>query len=167
MFISPLIAIGVVGLAAVLAANAWREHRPGAALRARDRPLVNDAEREMFHRLVAAFPEGVVLVKVALGALISVPLNEREKLRHRHVDFVLCDHALKVYAVVQLEQDEELQTFRVGESAKVLLSHAGYVVLSWAEPPTVAEIADALAPVRRAGPHEPKTGPYAAKASAD
>jgi hypothetical protein len=167
MFISPLIAVGVIGLAVVLLAGAWREHRPGAQLRARERPLVNDVEREMFRRLVTAFPEGVVLVKVALSALISVPVHEREKLRHRHVDFVLCDHALKVYAVVQLEQDEELQSFRVGESAKVLLSHAGYVVLAWAEPPSVEEIADALAPVRRAGPLEPRTGPYAAKPSAD
>jgi hypothetical protein len=167
MHISPILAVGIVGAAVAIGTTLWKDRAPNQAFRARARPLVNSWELEMFRRLQAAWPEGLVLVKVALSALISVPLRERERVRHRHVDFVLCDAEMQVYAVVQLEQDEELQEFRTGESAKTLLSNAGYVVLSWSEPPAVSEIEEALVPVRRGGPRRVATGPYAAKPSVD
>lgn len=167
MHISPILALLAVGLLTWLAGNLWRHHRPGARFHAQPRPLVDEAEREMFGQLRAAWTEGVVLAKVSLAALVKVPMHERENLRHRHVDFVLCDDALRVVAVVQLRVSEELQSFQVGESTKVMLEAAGYPVLAWDTPPGAAALREALRPVRRSGPRVLRDDPYAPRPSAD
>lgn len=161
MFLSPLAAIVLLGLAVLLASALWRGQRPGATLRLQARPLVDDAAREMHARLQAAFPEGWVMVKVAMSALVSVPLRERTRLRHRQVDFVLCDRSLRVLGVVLMQPDEELDAFQVGESAATLLASAGYPVLAWREPPTPEALAAALAPLRQAGAVPLRTDAYA------
>lgn len=167
MHLSPILAVGIVGFACVIAASLWRENRPDAKLRAQPRPFTTEPEREMFGRLTTAFPDLVVMVKVSLVALLSVPLSERDKLRHRHIDFVLCDRELRVRAAVQLEEDEELQAFRVGESAKVLLASAGYEVFAWREMPTVEQLRAEMGPVLRLKPRALRDDAYAPKPSAD
>jgi hypothetical protein len=166
--ISPLISLGAIAVVVAIAGTLWKDYRPGlTGYRPRRRPLVNDGESAMFERLREAFPQHVVLVKVSLAALISVPLRERERMRHRHVDFVVCDPALRVIAAVQLEQDEELQSFRIGESAQALLEQAGYRVFAWNAPPPMDVLRAALAPAIDAGPVAVPEGPYAARASSD
>ncbi len=165
MRIPPLISLAVVAAAVAIVARLWHDHQPTRGHRARARPLTSDDESLMFARLREAFPEAVVLVKVALAALISVPVQERNRLRHRLVDFVLCDASLRVWAVVQLEADEEMQAFRVGESAQVLLENAGYKVFAWTSPPTVATLHDALRPAQAAGPVAVAEGPYGPRPS--
>lgn len=165
MSLPPVIPLAIVALATVFIGALWREKRPAPGFRGQARPLATDAEREMFHRLVAAHPEGVVLVKVALAALLSVPLHERGRVRHRHVDFVLCDRDLGVLGAVQLDESEELQAFRVGESARAMLEAAGYRVLAWDEPPSVDELRAAIAPWVADGPRGLRTDAYAPRPS--
>ena len=165
--VTPLLVVGVLGALLVLVGNFWLERRPGRDVTASPRPLLNEAERDMFVRLSAAMPDGVVLAKVSLAALVSVPFNERARIRHRHVDFVLCDRSLGVLGVVQLVQDEELQNFRVGESAQALLEAAGYTVFAWDTPPADDVLAAAMRVLRQAGPRALRTDAYAPKASVD
>jgi len=72
--------------------------------------LMTDNEREFFGRLIVALPEHYIFPQVAMGALI-VPASTDKKLAHadrlrvaqQRVDFVVCDHACNVTAVVELD----------------------------------------------------------------
>jgi len=72
--------------------------------------LMTENEREFFARLVVALPEHYIFPQVAMGALI-VPASNDKKIAHadrlrvaqQRVDFVVCDRACKVTAVVELD----------------------------------------------------------------
>jgi hypothetical protein len=72
--------------------------------------LMTGNEREFFARLVAALPEHYVFPQVAMSALI-VPASSDRKIAHadrlrvaqQRVDFVICDCACNVTAVVELD----------------------------------------------------------------
>jgi hypothetical protein len=72
--------------------------------------LMTENEREFFARLVAALPEHYVFPQVAMSALI-VPASSDRKIAHadrlrvaqQRVDFVICDRACNVTAVVELD----------------------------------------------------------------
>jgi len=72
--------------------------------------LMTENEREFFARLVGALPEHYVFPQVAMGALI-VPASNDRKIAHadrlrvaqQRVDFVICDRACNVTAVVELD----------------------------------------------------------------
>ena len=72
--------------------------------------LMTANEREFFDRLVDALPDHYIFPQVAMGALI-VPASTDKKLAHadrlrvaqQRVDFVVCDRACKVAAVVELD----------------------------------------------------------------
>ncbi len=72
--------------------------------------LMTANEREFFDRLVAALPDHYIFPQVAMSALI-VPASTDKKLAHadrlrvaqQRVDFVVCDRACKVTAVVELD----------------------------------------------------------------
>jgi hypothetical protein len=72
--------------------------------------LMTANEREFFDRLIAALPDHYIFPQVAMGALI-VPASTDKKLAHvdrlrvaqQRVDFVVCDRACKVTAVVELD----------------------------------------------------------------
>lgn len=72
--------------------------------------LMTENERDFFVRLVDALPDHYIFPQVAMGALI-VPASTDKKLAHvdrlrvaqQRVDFVVCDRACKVIAVVELD----------------------------------------------------------------
>lgn len=72
--------------------------------------LMTENERDFFVRLVDALPDHYIFPQVAMGALI-VPASSDKKLAHvdrlrvaqQRVDFVVCDRACKVTAVVELD----------------------------------------------------------------
>jgi hypothetical protein len=72
--------------------------------------LMTENERDFFVRLVDALPDHYIFPQVAMGALI-VPAATDKKLAHvdrlrvaqQRVDFVVCDRACKVTAVVELD----------------------------------------------------------------
>jgi len=72
--------------------------------------LMTENEREFFARLVVALPDHYIFPQVAMGALI-VPASPDKKVAHadrlrvaqQRVDFVVCDRACKVTAVVELD----------------------------------------------------------------
>jgi hypothetical protein len=72
--------------------------------------LMTENEREFFGRLVAALPAHYIFPQVAIGALI-VPSSTNKQLAHadrlrvaqQRVDFVVCDAACEVVAVVELD----------------------------------------------------------------
>lgn len=72
--------------------------------------LMTENEREFFGRLVAALPAHYIFPQVAMGALI-VPSSTNKQLAHadrlrvaqQRVDFVVCDAACEVVAVIELD----------------------------------------------------------------
>ena len=72
--------------------------------------LMTENEREFFGRLITALPDHYIFPQVAMGALI-VPSSSDKKLAHadrlrvaqQRVDFVICDRACKVTAVIELD----------------------------------------------------------------
>lgn len=104
------VAIGVVVIAlAIMLAQVWLkgEGQSGAF---RARALMTPNEVEFFSRLVAAVPEHYVFPQVAMSALIEAATNDKKKahgdrlrIAQQRVDYVICDKACKVVAVVELD----------------------------------------------------------------
>ncbi|KQQ97325.1 DUF2726 domain-containing protein [Massilia sp. Leaf139] len=76
----------------------------------RRRKLMTDNEREFFGRLVAALPGHYVFPQVAMAALIEAASSDRKtahgdrlRIAQQRADYVVCDVAGEVIAVVELD----------------------------------------------------------------
>lgn len=119
----------------VLVARNWRTEPP---FRVRARPLLTDNEIEFHHRLSAAVPECTVLAQVSMGALIEPDvkggtghwLSIRGRFAQKVVDYVVVDEALRVLALVELD-DATHDAARDAERDSIT-AQAGYVTLRYA-----------------------------------
>jgi len=140
MRIPPILAIGLIGAAVAIVAALWDEHKPAARLHAKRRPLLSPLEQLMYARLREAFPHLLVVPKVGLGAMLTTTLAERARLRHRMVDFALCDSAFEVRAVIELDEETAPERHAVGEAIVELAAAAGYAAREYRGVPGVAEL---------------------------
>lgn len=76
----------------------------------RARRLLTENEAEFFGRLVVALPEHYVFPQVAMSALLQASAgtakqarSDRLRIAQQRVDYVVCDRACNVVAVVELD----------------------------------------------------------------
>jgi len=136
----PLITVGLLGAGVALLAMLWEARKPVAQLRARSRALLSETEKQMHARLVEAFPGRVVMAKVALGALLAASLTDRNRLRQRLADFVVCDQDFQVLAVILFHAGGVRDVHSVGESIADLLQAAHYGVREYDDVPPLATL---------------------------
>lgn len=107
----------------------------------RKRRLITDNEAGMFNRLTQALPDRVVLAQVSFGALLEArDRATRNTFDRKIADFVVCDRALQVIAVIEL--DDSSHRGREGRDAArdMLLKKAGYRVLRYRTTPDVERV---------------------------
>lgn len=135
----------IVAIAAV--AKQSRSSGPTSATR---RALMSGHEQAMYWRLREAFPDGVVLAQVAVAALITSAREHRNRYDRKIADFVLCDKAMGVHAVIELDDASNKGRTRQDARRAVLLERAGYRVIRFARVPDAAALRAQLAPARSA-----------------
>jgi len=93
-------------------------------------------EQSMHFRLASTFPERVVLAQVAFSALLKTSSRATRNTFDRKVaDFVLCDRAFSVLAVIELDDSSHAGRNRQDGARDQLLIEAGYRVLRYAQVP--------------------------------
>lgn len=102
------------------------------------KPLLTDNETEFFGRLTEALPDFHVFPQVAMGAILmpAVPRSDKSNyyrirgtFSQKIVDYVVCDKALKIVALIEL--DDRTHSTERDERRDAMTTQAGYVVLRY------------------------------------
>ena len=127
----------------------------------RKRPLT-DREQAMYNRLATTLPELVVMPQVAMSALLTAKSRTtRNTFDRKVIDFVICDKAFQVLAVIELDDRSHDARRAHDETRDAMLVGAGYKVIRYTNVPDVAEVARDLkpSPVRPTQQIEPSLEP--------
>lgn len=124
----------------------------GAAESPRRRQLLSEREQAMHNRLVQVLPDLVVLAQVSFSALLTARAYAvRNTFDRKTADFVVCDKAFQVLAVIEL--DDASHKAKAGKDAArdAMLANAGYRVLRY---PNIPDIDRVRSDFRAAEPSE-------------
>ena len=150
-----LAAIALIALAAIIAFVLSK--RPGAGLSGPAWPFyakkpLTRPEQVLYHRLVAALPECIVLAQVQLSRALGVkkghPFHRwNNRINRMSVDFLVCLKDSTIVAAVELDDGTHARPDRIEADAKKgkALSAAGIPLVRW----TVDALPDAKA-IRKA-----------------
>lgn len=137
MFVIALVMLAIV--AAVLVILKRRASSgSGASWPFYARKPLTQPEQVLYHRLVAAMPECIVLAQVQLSRILGVKkgFNFHEwnnRINRMSVDFVVCLKDSTVVAAVELDDKTHEKASRVQADAKKekALSSAGVAIVRW------------------------------------
>jgi very-short-patch-repair endonuclease len=122
--------------AALVFALRWALARMGGARFKLKSPLLSPPEQELYLKLVDALPDHIVLAQVAFSQMIRVEGgNDRENFRKRLTarqkvaDFVVCDRAFRVVAVV--ECDDSSHDAEKDRKRDEIVKEAGAPTIRW------------------------------------
>lgn len=109
--------------------------------------LLTDREQAMHNRLTQSLPNMVVLAQVSFGALLkSKDQAVRNTFDRKIADFVVCDKAFRVQAIIELDDSSHRNRQRQDQARDALLTGAGYRVLRYPNVPDILEVQRAFAP---------------------
>lgn len=95
----------------------------------------------MFNRLHGALPELHVLGQVSFGALLTARSQATRNTFDRKIaDFVLCDQAHQVVAVIELDDASHRTKAKADQARDAMLTDAGYRVLRYANVPDIDRV---------------------------
>ena len=104
-------------------------------------PLTRN-EQAMFLRLQEALPGLIVLSQVSFGALLTAKSRgARNTFDRKRADFVICNRAFKVLAVIELDDSSHDGREEEDASRDKLLTDAGYRVIRYRGIPGAAQVA--------------------------
>ena len=122
--------------------------RPARRGKPHAKKLLTDREQAMHHRLTQSLPDMVVLAQVSFGALLgSRHRAVRNTFDRKMADFVVCDKAFRVMAVIELDDSSHRNRAAQDGARDALLIAAGYRVLRYSNIPDIAEVRKAFRPV--------------------
>lgn len=100
--------------------------------------ILTKNEQPMFFRLNESLPECIVLAQVSFSALItSKGYAERARFNRKMADFVVCNKAFEVIAVVELDDSSHKGNEEKDEARDGLLKQAGVAVLRYKTVPNI------------------------------
>ena len=118
-----------------------------AAERPRRKQLLTEREQAMHHRLVHALPDFVILAQVSFGALLTARAHAvRNTFDRKTADFVVCDKAFQVLAVIELDDASHKDKAAKDSARDTLLAGAGYRVLRYSNVPDIDRVRLDFAP---------------------
>lgn len=129
----PVVLIVVAAALAAIAAGLLIAKGKGKNRRYKAKPILTENEREFFTRLVNALPQYRVLPQISFGALLVPAVSAKDynatraTFSQKIADFVVCDAAMQVIAIVELDD----RTHCADKDARrdAMLKDAGYAVV--------------------------------------
>jgi very-short-patch-repair endonuclease len=119
---------------------------------ARKRDPLSANEQAMFNRLKGALPQYTVLAQVSFGALLTARLTATRNTFDRKIaDFVVCDPAFQVLAVIELDDASHKKKGERDARRDAMLTAAGYRVLRYSRIPDIDRVQMDFASVPLAG----------------
>lgn len=103
-------------------------------------PLTKN-EAAMYHRLVQSLPDHVVFAQVSFGALLTARSRAtRNRFDRKVADFVVCDKALQVLAIIELDDKSHRGREFKDAARDKLLQDAGYRVIRYPRIPNIEKV---------------------------
>ncbi|MFH0131799.1 DUF2726 domain-containing protein [Variovorax sp. VaC1] len=143
LFMVFLLVVGVLAFALITRNRSARNSSSGFVDKPKARAPLTAREQAMYNRLVQTLPDLVVLPQVSFGALLTARTRAaRSTFSRKIADFVVCDRAFKVVAVIELGDKSKNRTGKSQRDAErdALLIEAGYRVLRYPRVPDVGRV---------------------------
>lgn len=141
------ILIAGVFIALLIVAALKQKAGSGSAERPRRRWVLSKNEAAMFHRLLQALPDHVVLAQVSFGALLTARSTAtRNRFDRKIADFVVCNKAMQVLAIIELDDSSHRGKEDKDAARDKLLVDAGYRVIRYSKIPNIEKVQDDFAP---------------------
>lgn len=103
--------------------------------------VLTKREQSMFFRLTESLPDCVVLTQVSFNALLWTNNNaDRNSFNRKMADFVICNKAFEVLAVVELDDSTHNGQEERDNKRDELLKKAGYNILRYKQVPNIDEV---------------------------
>ena len=127
----------------------------------RRRQLLSEREQAMHNRLSQALPDLVVLAQVSFSALLTArAYATRNTFDRKTADFVVCDKAFQVLAVIELDDASHKGKADKDAARDAMLAGAGYRVLRYPNIPDIERVRSDFRPPEPAEPaSEPRLEP--------
>jgi len=118
------------------------ENAPGKSIEPpRRRQLLTEREQAMHNRLTQALPDLVVLAQVSFSALLTArAYATRNTFDRKTADFVVCDKAFEVLAVIELDDASHKAKAAKDDARDAMLTEAGYRVLRYPNIPDIERV---------------------------
>lgn len=141
VMVAAVIALVLFTRAARKAAGSKENAKAVAAGSPRRRPLLSEREKAMHHRLTQTLPDRVILAQVSFGALLTARARAvRNSFDRKIADFVVCDKAFQVLAVIELDDASHKGKAARDEARDALLTQVGYRVLRYSQVPDIDRV---------------------------
>lgn len=141
-----LIAVVLFVLAVIAAAT--QKGGVGLSEKPRRRWPLSKNEAAMYHRLLQALPDKVVFAQMSFGALLTARGRAtRNRFDRKIADFVVCDKALQVLAIIELDDGSHRGKEGRDAARDKLLKDAGYRVIRYPRIPNAEKVQSDFAPV--------------------
>lgn len=153
-----LIALAVLVVIAAAAVAMLQKTGSTAGASGAERPrrkklFLTEREQSMHNRLTQALPDLIVLAQVSFSALITARAYAvRNTFDRKTADFVVCDKAFQVLAVIELDDASHKGKEEKDSARDTLLTSAGYRVLRYANIPDIDRVRADFAPKEVAPP---------------
>jgi very-short-patch-repair endonuclease len=120
----------------------------GSSEKPRRRWVLTKNEAAMYHRLMQALPDKVILAQVSFGALLTArSKGARNRFDRKMADFVVCDKALQVLAIIELDDISHRGKEGRDAARDKLLLDAGYRVIRYPRIPNAEKVQADFVPV--------------------
>lgn len=146
----PIVLIAIVALVALaIFAKQVSKAKAGKGEAPKRKRLMTEREQAMHNRLTQALPDFVVLAQVSFGALLTARAYAvRNTFDRKIADFVVCDRAFQVLAVIELDDASHKGKAEKDSERDALLTSTGYRVLRYANIPDIDRVRADFAPKR-------------------
>jgi len=135
-----ILVVAITGICLFIAAKSIKSEKPGSE-KPKMKRLLTEREQAMYHRLVQSLPEYIVFTQVAHGALLTARLRgTKNRFDRKIADFVVCNKALEVLAVVELDDASHKGKGAKDAARDTMLADAGYRTVRYANIPDSAKI---------------------------
>lgn len=147
-----LIAIGILIAIAVLFFG--KKPKNKITKRTEEKPrrkrVLTEREQSMYNRLAQALPDMVVLAQVSFGALMTArSWQTRNSFDRKIADFVICDKAFQVIAVIELDDASHRGKEEKDAERDAMLKEVGYRVVRYPNIPDAAKVKEDFAQIMR------------------
>lgn len=133
--------IAAILIAAVVIAELAKKQVSGSAEKPKRRWPMTKNEAAMYHRLVQALPDKVIFAQVSFGALLTARGRAaRNRFDRKIADFVVCDKALQVLAIIELDDSSHRGREAHDAARDKLLQDAGYRVIRYQRVPNAEKV---------------------------
>jgi very-short-patch-repair endonuclease len=117
------------------------QEKGSSAEQPRRKQLLSEREQAMHNRLSHALPELVVLAQVSFSALLTArAYAARNTFDRKIADFVVCDKAFQVLAVIELDDASHKGKTDKDAARDAMLVSAGYRVLRYPNIPDLDRV---------------------------